>query len=87
MLPLAIEDIKTRLLMGDRENAESGEKFKAGLLSMGNDGELKILEISKEENTQLAVVDDSANAGLITAFRRITTPSTKTIPSMCGIWL
>lgn len=69
MLPLAIEDIKTRLLMGDRENAEGGEKFKAGLLSMGNDGELKILEISKEENTQLAVVDDSANAGLITAFQ------------------
>lgn len=69
MLPLAIEDIKTRLLMGDRENAEGGQKFKAGLLSMGNDGELKILEISKEENTQLAVVDDSANAGLITAFQ------------------
>ena len=69
MLPLAIEDIKTRLLMGDRENGEGGQKFTAGLLSMGNDGELKILEVSKEENTQLAIVDDSANAGLITAFK------------------
>ncbi len=69
MLPLAIEDIKTRLLMGDMEKTEGGQKFTAGLLSMGNDGELKILEVSKEENTQLAVVDDSANAGLITAFQ------------------
>lgn len=69
MLPLAIEDIKTRLLMGDMEKSEGGQKFTAGLLSMGNDGELKILEVSKEENTQLAVVDDSANAGLITAFK------------------
>lgn len=69
MLPLAIEDIKTRLLMGDMEKSEGGQKFTAGLLSMGNDGELKILEVSKEENTQLAVVDDSANVGLITAFK------------------
>lgn len=69
MLPLAIEDIKTRLLMGDMEQAEGGQKFSAGLLSMGNDGELKILEVSKEENTQLAVVDDSANTGLIAAFK------------------
>lgn len=69
MLPLAIEDIKTRLLLGATEAQKDGEIFKAGLLSMGNDGELKILEASKQENTQLAVVDDKVNAGLIDAFK------------------
>lgn len=69
MLPLAIEDIKTRMLLGDSNHEESGQTFQVGLLSLGTDGELKILEVSKEEQTQLAVVDDSANAGLITAFQ------------------
>lgn len=69
MLPLAIEDIKTRLLLGASETQKDGEIFKAGLLSMGNDGELKILEASKQESTQLAVVDDKVNAGLIDAFK------------------
>ena len=69
MLPLAIEDAKTRLLLGDGETKQGGQEFKAGLLSMGEDGELKILEMKQEENTQLAVVDDRINAGLIEAFR------------------
>lgn len=69
MLPLAIEDIKTRLLLGVEGKEESIQTFKAGLLSMGDDGELKILEVSKEENTQLTVVNDSANLGLIEAFK------------------
>ena len=45
MLPLAIEDSKTRLLLGTGESKRGGPNFKAGLLSMGEDGELKILEI------------------------------------------
>ena len=69
MLPLAIEDAKTRLLLGDGEAKQGGPEFRAGLLSMGEDGELKILEMKQEENTQLAVVDDEINAGLIEAFR------------------
>lgn len=69
MLPLAIEDIKTRLLFGEVGQSDDGQSFKAGLLSMGDDGELKILEASKEESTQLMVVDDSANLGLIEAFK------------------
>ena len=69
MLPLAIEDAKTRLLLGDGETKQGGPEFKAGLLSMGEDGELKILEMKQEENTQLAVVDDKVNAGLVEAFR------------------
>ncbi len=69
MLPLAIEDIKTRLLLGSGESAQSGQEFKAGLLSMGDDGELKILEMKQEEGTQLAVVDDHINTSLIQTFR------------------
>lgn len=69
MLPLAIEDAKTRLLLGDGETKQSGQDFKAGLLSMGEDGELKILEMKQEESTQLAVVDDSINTGLATIFK------------------
>ncbi len=69
MLPLAIEDIKTRLLLGDQESGGTGTDFKAGLLSMGDDGELKILEMKQEESTQLAVVDDKVNTSLMETFR------------------
>lgn len=69
MLPLAIEDIKTRLLLGDGEAKQGTQDFKAGLLSMGEDGELKILEMKQEESTQLAVVDDRINASLIETFK------------------
>ena len=69
MLPLAIEDIKTRLLLGDGDSGQGGPDFKAGLLSMGEDGELKILEMKQEESTQLAVVDDEVNLSLMDAFR------------------
>ncbi len=69
MLPLAIEDIKTRLLLGNGETAQRGQEFKAGLLSMGDDGELKILEMKQEEGTQLAIVDDHINTSLIQTFR------------------
>ena len=69
MLPLAIEDLKTRLLLGESTNGKSGQDFKAGLLSMGEDGELKILEMKQEESTQLAVVDDQVNTSLMETFR------------------
>jgi hypothetical protein len=69
MLPLAIEDIKTRLLLGDGEAKQGGQTFKAGLLSMGEDGELKILEMKQEESTQLAIVDDKINTSLIETFK------------------
>ena len=69
MLPLAIEDIKTRLLLGESTNGKSGQDFKAGLLRMGEDGELKILEMKQEESTQLAVVDVQVNTSLMETFR------------------
>ena len=69
MLPLAIEDIKTRMLLGEHESGHRGKDFKAGLLSMGDDGELKILEMKQEESTQLAVVDDGINTSLMEVFK------------------
>ncbi|GLC81740.1 transcriptional regulator [Lacrimispora brassicae] len=69
MLPLAISDIKTRLLLGDGEDKQGDQTFKAGLLSMGDDGELKILEMKQEAGTQLAVVDDKINTSLIEVFQ------------------
>ena len=36
---------------------------------MGEDGELKILEMKQEESTELAVIDDKINTGLVEAFR------------------
>lgn len=69
MIPLAIEDIKTRLLLGDSEVGKGEPEFKAGLLSMGEDGELKILEMKQNDNTQLAVIDDGINTSLIETFK------------------
>ncbi len=69
MLPLAIEDIKTRLLLGQRDSEENNEELKIGILSMGESGELKILEAPKEEENALVTLDDNANTGLIQAFR------------------
>lgn len=68
MLPLAIEDIKTRLLIGDDDKNGSNESFALGLLSMGENGELKILEAPKNTENALVTIDDQANVGLIQAF-------------------
>ncbi|SEJ89557.1 hypothetical protein SAMN05660742_12250 [Propionispira arboris] len=68
MLPLAIEDIKTRLLLGNGDQKGSNELLQIGVLSMGGNGELKIIEAPKSETTALTVLDDKANTGLISAF-------------------
>lgn len=69
MLPLAIEDIKTRLLLGDGTEKRDNTPLALGVLSMGNDGELRVLEAPKVEVTALAAVDDNINAGLIAALK------------------
>jgi hypothetical protein len=43
--------------------------LKIGVLSMGESGELKILEAPKEEENALIALDDQANTGLIEAFK------------------
>jgi len=69
MLPLAIEDIKTRLLLGSSEEKDGGDAFRAGVLNLGENGELRITEIPKTESTQLIAVDDKSNTGLIEVFQ------------------
>lgn len=44
MLPLAIEDIKTKLLINNQENTKNIQNVKAGLLEMGENGDLKVIE-------------------------------------------
>lgn len=65
MLPLAIEDTKKRLLLGTSEQQKNHAAVVPGYLSMGSNGELKVLEAPKEEQTALAVLDDNVNTGLI----------------------
>lgn len=69
MLPLAIEDIKTRLLLGDGGDKKDNTPLALGVLSMGEDGELRVLEAPKVESTALMAVDDQVNAGLIEALK------------------
>jgi len=67
MLPLAIEDIKTRLLLGVSDNEKDSTPLALGMLTMGDEGELKVLEAPKVETTALAEIDDHVNEGLMEA--------------------
>lgn len=70
MLPLAIEDIKTRLLYGRAQKSKKkAENIKIGMLTMGEHGELKIIEAPRNETTtDLMVVEEQRNSNLIKAF-------------------
>lgn len=69
MLPLAIEDIKTRLLLTQSAGQKQEEQLKLGMLSMGENGELKVLEAPKKDKQELlAITSKDANTGLIEAF-------------------
>lgn len=67
MLPLAIEDIKTRLLLGGGEETKNSAPIALGMLSMGDNGELRILEAPKQESTALTAVGENVNSGLALA--------------------
>lgn len=67
MLPLAIEDIKTRLLLGAGDSGGEKDQVVLGMLTMGDNGELKVLEAPKQEVTALATLDDNVNTGLVAA--------------------
>jgi hypothetical protein len=66
MLPIAIEDIKTRLLLAD-SSGNDGTKLVLGTLQIGDKGELKVIEAPKErpESTALALLEDKSRQGLI----------------------
>ncbi|MFJ8087160.1 transcriptional regulator [Lysinibacillus sp. NPDC095746] len=68
MLPLAIEDIKTRLLLGANQDEDESEKLQIGTLSIGDNGELKIIEAPQNNSSELMVIEDNSNYGLSTVF-------------------
>ena len=69
MLPLAIEDSKQRLLAFGGGDGESSEKFVAGLLTMGAEGELKIIERPNATSTQLTVAGSQTTNALMEIFK------------------
>lgn len=70
MLPLAIEDIKTRLLLTQSSSKKDEGTLQLGMLSMGEDGELKVLEIPKKDKNELmAISTTDTNTGLAVAFK------------------
>lgn len=68
MLPLAIEDIKTRLLLGANQEEDESEKLQIGTLTIGETGELKIIEAPQNTNADLMVIEENSNYGLSTVF-------------------
>ena len=66
MLPLAIEDIKTRLLLTSGGDGKGDTPLALGVLTMGEEGELQVIEAPKaSESTALVTLDDKVNEGLI----------------------
>lgn len=61
MLPLAIEDIKTRIMIGNSDSSRKSEEIKIGMLTMSEKGELKIIEKSKGESTALTISTNKNN--------------------------
>lgn len=70
MLPLAIEDIKTRLLLTQSTGKKQESALQIGMLSMNENGELKVLEIAKKDKNELmAISATETNTGLVEAFK------------------
>lgn len=69
MLPLAIEDIKTRLLLGQSQDGAKVEPLKIGVLTMEESGQLKIIEAPRPDETALALTDESSNNSLAMIFK------------------
>ncbi|MDR2022492.1 MAG: transcriptional regulator [Hungatella sp.] len=65
MLAIAIKDCETRLLLGRQESDGKSEKIAAGILRMGDNGELKVLEAPKVDETSLSLTDNPGNQGLV----------------------
>ena len=68
MLPLAIEDIKTRLLLGGAQEENQSEAIQIGMLTIGENGELKIIEAPKSDSRELMVLDEGNGNGLMNVF-------------------
>lgn len=69
MLPLAIDDSKQRLLAGRSGDNDKAEKFIAGMLTIGEEGELKIIERPKTESTELMIANEGNTNALVEVFK------------------
>lgn len=69
MLPLAIEDIKTRLLLGQSQDGSTAEPLKIGVLTMEESGQLKIIEAPKPDETAVALIGENSNNSLALIFK------------------
>ena len=65
MLPLAIEDIKTRVLVGHNENGGKAEEIKIGMLTMDDKGELKIIEEKPTKEKKMLQLTNHQNNALL----------------------
>ncbi len=68
MLPLAIEDIKTRLLLGGAQEENKSEAIQIGMLTIGENGELKIIEAPQTDSKELMLLEEGNDTGLATVF-------------------
>lgn len=67
MIPLAISDIRTRLLLGRTKEKEERKALALGVLTISEEGELKVIEAPKDGEAALLPLDEHENAGLIKA--------------------
>lgn len=69
MLPLAMEDIKTRLLIGNENNTLYTDKIKLGMLKVGKQGELEVVEYKNDEKRELVMIEEKQTKILAEAFK------------------
>ena len=69
MLPLAIEDIKTRLLIENDNSTLATDKIKLGMLQIGDKGELEVIEYKQEVSSDLVLIEEKNSTELVEAFK------------------
>ena len=69
MLPLAIEDIKTRLLIENYNSTLATDKIKLGMLQIGEKGELEVIEYKQEISSDLVLIEEKNSTELVEAFK------------------
>lgn len=69
MLPLAIEDIKTRLLIENDNSTLATDKIKLGMLQIGEKGELEVIEYKQEISNDLVLIEEKNSTELVEAFK------------------
>ena len=69
MLPLAIEDIKTRLLIENDKSTLATDKIKLGMLQIGDKGELEVIEYKQEASSDLVLIEEKNSTELVEAFK------------------